>query len=135
MQSKSRNAIPKKFFIPMILLSILAGILTISFVLSYRENGRNYTYSVESFYYSIDSQEYTRVYECYLSNISCDVHSQKYDEVYAIAQYWHDSFYYYALKDIRDVSKYEQGRKEHAAKAGDFQYVTDNIDQIFAQYE
>lgn len=135
MKNKKKQSSPNKFIIPIVALSILAAIQTTVFIFAYRDNASDYSQKVTSFYYAIENQEYARVTSYYHRNLAVNVNSDEYTEVYTIANYWRDSFHYYALKDIRDVSHYQQRIKEHPTTAGDFQYALDDIDKLFEPYK
>lgn len=135
MKKTKTGAIPKKFLIPIIILSITFVFLFFSFISVCRDNFRKYTYEPSSFYYIIDAKEYSRAYTYYSDNIAASVDSPKYNDVYAVAEYWRNSFYYYGLKDYQDVSSYEQKREKAKKNITEFSYVTKDINEILEVYE
>lgn len=135
MKNTKTGAIPKKFLIPIIILSITFVFLFFSFLSVCIDNFRTYTHDPSTFYYAIDAKEYSRAYTDYSDNIAVSVDSQKYNDVYAIAEYWRNSFYYYGLKDYQDVSIYEQKREEAGKKVTEMSYVTKDIDEMLEVYE
>lgn len=135
MKKTKTGAVPKKFLIPIIILSITFVFLLFSFISVCSDNFRKYTHDPSSFYYIIDAKEYSRVYLNYSDNIAASVDGLKYNDVYAVAEYWRNSFYYYGLKDYQDVSSYEQKRDESKKKITEMSYVIKDIDEMLEVYE
>lgn len=135
MKKTKTGTIPKKFLIPIIILSLTFVYLLFSFISVCRDNFRKYTNDASSFYYIIDAKEYSRAYSDYSDNIAASVDLPKYNDVYAVAEYWRNSFYYYGLKDYQDVSVYEQNRERAKKNMTELSYVTKDIDEILEVYE
>lgn len=135
MKKNKIGAIPKKFLIPIIILSVSFVFFFFSFISICADNFSHYTQEAHMFYYIIDSKEYSRVYTDYCDNIAASVDGPKYNEVYAVAEYWRNSFYYYGLKDYQDVSAYKQKREEAKENMTELSYVAEDIDEILKVYE
>lgn len=135
MKKTKTGAIPKKFLIPIIILCVTFVFLFFSFLSVYLDNFYTYKHEPRSFYYAIDSKEYSRTYTDYLDNICASEDGAKYNDIYAVAEYWRNSFYYYGLKDHRDVSAYEQKRVESKKKITELSYVAEDIDEMLKIYE
>lgn len=135
MKKNKKGSVPKKFLIPIIILSVTFVFLFFSFISICGDNFRKYSHDAHMFYYIIDAKEYSRVYTDYCDNISASVDGPKYNDVYAIAEYWRNSFYYYGLKDYQDVSSYEQKREKAKKNMTELSYVTKDIDEMLEVYE
>ena len=135
MKKNKIGAIPKKFLIPIIILSVSFVFFFFSFISICADNFSHYSHDAHLFYYIIDSKEYSRVYTDYCDNIAASVDGPKYNEVYAVAEYWRNSFYYYGLKDYQDVSAYKQKREEAKENMTELSYVAEDIDEILKVYE
>lgn len=129
------SKIPKRYLIPVIILSITALLLTCSFIAIYKDNHSKIIYNNNMFLYTLDANNYARAYDYYGHNISLEKETSRNSDVYAICRYWHNSFYYYAFKGTQNADQYLEKMDESRAATGDFKYITDQIDQIFKSYQ
>lgn len=135
MKNKNTNSIPKKFLIPIIVLSVTAAFLFITFISEYADNFRYSATRLDSFYYYVDNKDYGRAYQSAQRNIGQGENSEKFQEVYAIANYWYDSFYECAFKNYKDVSSYQQDKEKQAAKVTSMTYALEEIDEMLKPYK
>ena len=126
MKKNKIGAIPKKYLIPIIILSVSFVFFFFSFISICADNFSHYTQEAHMFYY---------IYTDYCDNIAASVDGSKYNDVYAVAEYWRNSFYYYGLKDYQDVSAYEQKREEAKENMTELSYVAEDIDEMLKVYE
>jgi hypothetical protein len=116
-----------------IALSLILFILLITFINNYRELSSSYTLSVDNLYYCIDNGNYQNLYERCAYNRAAGVkETSELSELYAVADYYHNAFYYYGLQDTDNahLSDYQKAMEESAAQAGSLSYVLPKIDAL-----
>lgn len=116
------------------ILCIVFIILLFVFIFAYKENNDSPKYSSESFYRYLEMKDYQGLWErCTQAPLGSHNKDTGLQELYAVADYYHNAFYYYGFKDDPsiDVSSYRKRMKESAALAGDLSYAIEDIDTLF----
>lgn len=130
----NRKKVPRFYNIFIGILCVVFLIFLFVFIFAYKENNYSPKYSSESFYYCLEMKNYQQLWErCTQAPLDSHNKDTKLQELYAVADYYHNAFYYYGLKDAPsiDVSSYQEKMKESAALAGDLSYAIEDIDNLF----
>lgn len=136
------NKQPKKkspvLTILLVIASIVFFFMLITFIIVYLDNDYSAEHDADYLYYYVENGDYSRLYEACCQNRAYNVEADA-DmlEAYAIADYYHASFMYYAYKDADPAiaGKYFDAMKEHASKVGEMSFVLEDIDAQFEAYQ
>jgi hypothetical protein len=121
-----------------IALSLLLFILLITFINNYRGLDYDYTFSADTLYYNLESQDYQNLYEhCSDNRFEKVKETTELSELYAVADYYHNAFYYYGLQgtDNPHLADYQDAMEQSAAQAGSLSYVLPKIDALLQNGE
>lgn len=128
--NKKKSSIPKAFLIPICILTVSFVILLVSFIGILAENRFASKTSVNSFYYQIEGKEYFQVYDNYVENDILGVNPKDYTTIYALGEYWKNSFLEKGLAGYKDVSGYTEKKEAQRANLGIFESSADGIDEM-----
>lgn len=116
------------------ILCVVFLIFLFVFIFAYKENHYSPKYSAELLYYYLETKDYQQLSKrCTQARLDSHNKDTELQELYAVADYYHNAFYYYGFKDDPsiDVSSYQEKMKESAALAGDLSYAIEDIDNLF----
>lgn len=119
----------------LVIASVIFFIMLLIFIGLYHDNDYSINYKADSLYYYAEAGEYDRLYEMCCENRA---HNVKADadmlEIYALADYYHNSFLYYACKDSDSTraAQYLENMELNAANTGELSFMLEDIDAIFA---
>lgn len=131
--NKSKNT-RNIFSIIIIILCLIFVFLLFTFIHEWKVESEPWTVSTETLYHYVDNGDYPRLYQMCCKNRAQNVKEDaNLRELYAVADYYHNAFYYYGLQDTEgaDLSSYQEGMKQAAASAGDLSYAIEDIDSLF----
>ena len=122
----------------LVIASIVFFFMLITFIIVFLDNDYSAEHDTDYLYYYVEKGDYSQLYEACCQNRAYNVKADA-DmlEAYAIADYYHASFMYYAYKDADPAiaGKYLDAMKEHASKVDEMSFVLEDIDAQFEAYQ
>ena len=114
-------------------LCVILVILLFIFIRTWKEESEPWIVRTDTLYSYVDNGDYPRLYQACCNNRAQNVkEDSNLKELYAVADYYHNAFYYYGLQEVpgTDLSLYQKNMEQAAALAGDLSYAIEDIDTL-----
>lgn len=123
-----------KYTLAIVILSIIFFFMLVFTIHDWIDEYEVWVVDTDSLYYRLDDGDYARLTElAILRRGQTDETDENILELYAVADYYYNSFYYYGLRGLEDAdtSVYQEGMKQAAASVGSLSFAIEEIDAIF----
>lgn len=129
----------RKIMFPLTLtiLSIIFLLMVVAFIFTFKSYSYDKSVSTNMLHYYLANEDYNYLYYYSIVNRATGAsEDEELTELYAVADYYHNCFYYYGLKPMEghDISYYEEEMQKCTAKAGALSYALEDIDTLFQDY-